>query len=83
MTTEIQEAPLPETEVTTRQGILQMIPQFMVNPVFTRQHLDREIVIGTIGDRGGGKSGSDAVVSIIDFMMAGKKVWSNMHIECN
>ena len=84
MTTEIQEAPLPEEkEATTRQGILQMIPQFMVNPVFTRQHLDREIVIGTIGDRGGGKSGSDAVVSIIDFMMAGKKVWSNMHIECN
>ena len=57
---EVQEAHSPKIGLLTKQDILQMIPQYHIRSIFIRQHLDREIVIGTIGDRGGGKSGSDA-----------------------
>jgi hypothetical protein len=76
-----QEAPLVAKNSVTKADILKLIPQFELEPVFLRQHLDREIVVGTIGDRGGGKSGSDAVIAAVDFMLAGKPVWSNMNIN--
>ncbi len=80
---EVQEAHSPKIGLLTKQDILQMIPQYHIRSIFIRQHLDREIVIGTIGDRGGGKSGSDAVIGIIEFLLSGKKVWSNMVIKCD
>lgn len=74
----------PSTKkVNTKQDVLNRIPQFEIQPILLREHLDREIVAGTIGDRGGGKSGSDAVIGTVDFMLAGKKVWSNMSIVCD
>jgi len=72
-----------EVQSNSKQAILQMIPQYEISPIFTREHLDREIVLGTIGDRGGGKSGSDAVIATVEFLLAGKPVWSNMVISCD
>ncbi len=77
------QAKTEEAQSLKRQQILQLIPQFEIKPIFLREHLNREIVIGTVGDRGGGKSGSDAVTGIVDFLLAGKPVWSNMEIRCD
>jgi len=77
----IREAPSTETQINdaiTKAAVLKMIPQYYIDSVIIREHLDREIVLGTIGDRGGGKSGTDAVLGVVAFMMRGKKVWSNM-----
>jgi len=80
-----QEAPLIERELK-KEDVLKLIPKFKINGgnyLFYQEYLDREYVLGTIGDRGGGKSGSDAVISIVDFMIRGKPVWSNMEIQCD
>lgn len=63
---------IEKAKPVTKEDVLKLIPQFEINPIFKRQHLNRELVIGSIGERGGGKSGSDAVISISDFMLAGK-----------
>lgn len=81
------EAPLINHErVLTKEDVLKLIPKFYINKgdyLFYQEYLDREYVAGTIGDRGGGKSGTDAVVSFVDFMLRGKPVWSNMKIQCD
>lgn len=77
-----QEAPSTEKTIS-KEDVLKLIPQYEIMPILLREHLDREIVVGTIGERGGGKSGSDAVIGTTDFMLAGKKIWSNMEIKCD
>jgi len=66
----------------TKEDVLKEIIRLTIRPVFRRIYLNRELVIGTIGDRGGGKSGSDAVIAITDFMMNSDTVYSNMDISC-
>jgi len=69
---------------TTKEDVLKRIIVMMINHgnyLFYKPYLNREYVLGTVGDRGGGKSGSDAVIGIVDFMLRGKTVWSNMNIE--
>lgn len=80
MQAKTQEALSPEAK---RQRILNLIPQYEIRPIFVREHLKREIVLGTVGDRGGGKSGSDAVITLVDGMFAGKTAFSNMVIKCD
>jgi len=80
-----REAP-SANKVHTKEDALKLIVRLIINNgnyLFCRPHLDREYVLGTVGDRGGGKSGSDAVISIVDFMIRGLPVWSNMLISCN
>jgi len=43
----------------------------------------RSLVIGFVGPRGSGKSVGAARLVILDFMLKGKKVWSNMEIGFN
>jgi len=72
--------------VIAKEDVLKLIPKTKINKgeyLFYQEYLDREYVLGTIGDRGGGKSGSDAVISIVDFLLRGKPVWSNMKIKCD
>lgn len=77
----------PSTKrLITKEAVLKAIIRRMVNNgdfLFLRPHLDREYVLGTVGDRGGGKSGSDAVIATVDFMLRDKPVWSNMKIQCD
>lgn len=80
-----QEAPLI-TDTITKEDVLRRIITLMINRgnyLFYKPHLKREYVLGTVGERGGGKSGSDAVIGIVDFMLRGKPVWSNMQISCD
>jgi hypothetical protein len=51
-----------------------------LKPIFKRQHLNREVIIGLVGLRGDGKSGSGAVIALLDYLMNGEPVWSNMAI---
>ena len=81
-----QEAPLTKKGEIAKEDVLKLIPRLHINKgnyLFYQEYLDREYVLGTIGDRGGGKSGSDAVISIVDFMLRGRPVWSNMQIQCD
>jgi len=64
----------------TREDILKLIVGKVLHPLFRHQHLDREVVIGLVGLRGDGKSGSGAVIALLDYMMNGEPVWSNMPI---
>jgi len=82
MVTATPEAPSTK-RVITKEDILKLLIRRMINGgnyLFYLPHLNREYVLGTVGDRGGGKSGSDAVISVVDFMLRGKPVWSNMDI---
>ena len=55
-------------------------PFFQIRKLYP--HLrGRPVVIGFIGPRGSGKSVGGARMAIMDYMIIGKRVWSNMTIE--
>jgi hypothetical protein len=80
-------SPAPATNVSpaliTREDILKKIVGYELKPIFKRQHLNREVIIGLVGLRGDGKSGSGAVIALLDYLMNGEPVWSNMSIGVN
>jgi len=57
------------------------IVQFELPPLFRHQHLNRDIIIGFIGDRGGGKSLGGGLISLLDYMLQGDPCWSNMEVK--
>ena len=83
MPIQTREVPSVAKGEITHEDVLRLIPQHYIDSLFLRSHLDRELVLGTVGDRGAGKSATDAVVGIVSFMLAGKPVWSNMKIRCD
>jgi hypothetical protein len=78
-TQEVQSA----KKVLTREDCLRLIPKHKLHSILRRHHLNREIIIGLVGLRGDGKSGSGASVALIDYLLEDKPVWSNMNISCN
>ena len=64
----------------TRENLLKKIVGYELKPIFKHQHLNREVIIGLVGLRGDGKSGSGAVIALLDYLMNGEPVWSNMAI---
>lgn len=60
---------------------------FINRPFFSlwnyRNLKNRSLIIGYVGARGSGKSNAAARTIILDYMMLGKLVWSNMDIEFN
>lgn len=82
MVTATPEAPSTK-RIATKEDALKLVIRRMINKgdyLFYRPHLDREYVLGTVGDRGSGKSGTDAVIGGVDFLIRDKPVWSNMKI---
>jgi len=71
----------PQKAIATREDVLRMIVGLKLDPILRRQHLKREVIIGLVGLRGDGKSGSGAVIALLDYMMSGNPVWSNMPIK--
>lgn len=67
----------------TREDVLRLIPQHEIKPLLRRFRLNRELIIGLIGLRGDGKSGSGACISLVDFGFSGEKIYSNMNINCD
>jgi hypothetical protein len=70
-----------DNPIELRQQCLNMIPGHEIKPFFIRPHLKREFIIGLIGLRGDGKSGSGASIALVDFAMRGIPIWSNMDIR--
>lgn len=66
----------PEIKALSLKDII----QFELPALFRRQHLNRDVIIGLIGDRGDGKSLGGGVISILDFMLQNEPCWSNMQI---
>jgi hypothetical protein len=83
--TETREAPSPSSTTFKKDDVLRLIVAQEIKPLFLRPHLDQRylwaFLCGFIGDRGAGKSGSCAVVSLVDRMVSGQKVFSNMKIK--
>lgn len=79
-----REALSRECKTITKDEVLRLIISHMIRPIFIRPHLDAgqmwAFLAGFIGDRGGGKSAGSAVTGLVDHMMSGKKVYSNMTI---
>jgi hypothetical protein len=84
MGTATREVPLQEHKSITKDDVLRLIIARDIKPLFLRPHLDIgqlwAFMAGWIGDRGGGKSAGCAVTGIVDHMLSGKKVFSNMNI---
>ena len=52
-----------------------------IRALFRRFHLNRDWIIGLVGERGSGKSLGGANIGIRDFGMSGDPMWSNMAID--
>ena len=52
-----------------------------VRALLRRYHLNRDWIIGLVGERGSGKSLGGANIALRDFMMNGEPCWSNMQIK--
>ena len=78
-----QEVPLVDEtkKEKTKEDILKRIIALNFEYILYHKHLNREAVIGVIGDRGGGKSAASATWGFINFMLDGLPVWSNMEIS--
>lgn len=70
-----------------RAEFLKRIPRFEINngfPLFKRYHVreKRPICIGVIGLTGEGKTGTASVIGLIDTILDGQPLWSNLNIRC-
>jgi len=59
---------------------LKKVIQHTVRALFRRYHLNRDWIIGLVGDRGSGKSLGGGNIAIRDFAMNDEPLWSNMQI---
>lgn len=59
---------------------LEDIAKHTIRALFRRYHLNRDWIIGLVGDRGSGKSLGGANIAIRDFAMNNEPLWSNMQI---
>jgi len=66
----------PETTAETLEDIV----KHTVRALFRRYHLNRDWIIGLVGERGSGKSIGGANIAVRDFAMNGEPLWSNMQI---
>ena len=57
------------------------IVQFEVPAILRRQHLNRDVVIGLIGDRGDGKSLGGGIIAICDYLVQNEPCFSNLAIS--
>ena len=77
MKTEVKApAQLPETIADSLEDVV----RHTVRALFRRYHLNRDWIIGLVGDRGSGKSIGGANIAVRDFAMNGEPLWSNMQI---
>lgn len=60
---------------------LEDILQHELLPLFRVQHLNRPVLIGLIGDIGGGKSLGGGTIALLDYMLQGEPCWANMQLK--
>lgn len=68
---------------TTREApsVLEDILQYELPALFRRQHLNRDVMIGLVGDRGGGKSIGGGEICLLDYMLQGEPCFANMQVK--
>jgi hypothetical protein len=77
---------VPTQEALSVEEKLRRIPQYEFNngcPLFKKHWMNRPICIGVIGLTGEGKTGSAAVIALIDNLLEGQRVWSNLEIKAD
>lgn len=72
---------MSDPKVETQALSLEDIIQCEVPPIFRRQHLNRDVIICIIGDRGGGKTLSGGLISLLDYMLQGEPCFSNTTLK--
>ena len=60
---------MTRTKIETAALSLEDILQFELPALCRRQHLNRDVLIGFIGDRGGGKSLGGGLVALLDLSL--------------
>lgn len=60
---------------------LEDLIKYSIRPLLRRHHLNRDVVTGFIGERGGGKDLGGAMVAFLDYMVEGEPCWSNSKIK--
>jgi hypothetical protein len=60
---------------------LEDIIQFELPPLFRHQHLNRDLIVGWVGPRGGGKSISGGLELVMDYGLQGEPTWSNAKVK--
>lgn len=64
-----------------RTRSIEDIPSDVIPPLFRVQHLNRDVVIGLLGDRGGGKSLGGGMICLLDYMLQGEPCFANMQVK--
>jgi len=75
MVTEVKQLPQSDSIITH-----EIIVKQTVRALFRRYHLNRDWIIGLVGDRGSGKSLGGGNIAVRDFAMNNEPMWSNMQI---
>jgi len=76
MTIEVKAPAQSDKPTVTLEDIVKQT----VRALFRRYHLNRDWIIGLVGDRGSGKSLGGGNIAVRDFAMNGEPLWSNMQI---
>ena len=74
------ETKLPAQSPEATAESLEDIVKHTVRALFRRYHLNRDWIIGLVGERGSGKSIGGGNIAVRDFGMNGEPLWSNMQI---
>lgn len=73
-------------EALSVEELLRRVPQYEVNngcALFKRHYLKVPLVIGTVGEKGSGKSGTISVIALLDDLLEGRPVRSNLDIKAH
>jgi hypothetical protein len=60
---------------------LEDIIQYELPPLLRRQHLNKDVIIGIVGDRGGGKGLSSAEICLLDYMLQNESCFANLQLK--
>lgn len=63
-----------------RRECLRLILRKKIRYILRRHNIKKDLIVGLVGERGGGKSGSGASLAFVDWMLDGIPVFSNMRI---
>lgn len=80
MTTTEAEAQAPSVNDENAAVTLEDIAKHTIRALIRRYHLNRDWIIGLVGERGSGKSIGGSNIAIRDFGLNGEPIWSNMDI---